>query len=139
VKTPTILVVEDNELTMELVADLLEAAGLRVEKAKVAEKGIALVLEHRPDLVLMDLALPGLDGLEATRRLKSDPATASIPVVALTAQVMSADVERARAAGCEGFLAKPIDTRGFVPAIRRLLKERGKRRPAARPLRRHRA
>ena len=116
-KSQTILVVEDSAMTVELVAGLLVVAGYQVLKAETAERGISSAIDHQPDLILMDLALPGLDGLEATRRLKQDPRTVRIPVVALTAQVMQGDEARARAAGCSGFIAKPIDTRTFAKTV----------------------
>jgi CheY-like chemotaxis protein len=133
VSPATVLVVEDSALTLELVADLLEAAGYRVLRAESAERGIAAALEHRAALVLMDVALPGLDGLAATERLKRDPRTASIPVVALSAQVMREDRERARAAGCTGFIPKPIDTRSFARTVAAFLGVDGAARPAERP------
>jgi CheY-like chemotaxis protein len=113
----TVLIVEDDAMTMELVADLLGAAGFQVLKAQTAEGGIAAAIEHPPDLILMDIALPGLDGIAATRRLKQDPRTARIPVVALTAQVMRGDDERVRAAGCSGVIPKPIDSRTFAGTV----------------------
>ena len=130
-KSQTILVVEDSAMTMELVADLLEAAGFQVLKAETAERGISSAIDHQPDLILMDLAFPGLDGLDATRRLKLDPRTVRIPVVALTAQVMGGDEARARAAGCSGFIGKPIDTRSFAKTVAEFLHEAGG--PAATP------
>ena len=113
----TILVVEDNPLNMELVIDLLEYEGFRALQAANAEVALPLARQEKPDLVLMDIALPGMDGLEATRRLREDPATREIPVVALTASAMKVDEQRVLQAGCLGVIYKPIDTRGFVRLV----------------------
>ena len=112
-----ILIVEDNAMNMELAVDLLEAAGYIVSKAGEAEAGIELARSSRPDLILMDISLPGMDGLAAAQTLKTDAATRSIPVVALTAHAMKGDEEKALAAGCSGYLTKPIDTRTFVKTV----------------------
>lgn len=119
--TKKILVVEDNALNLELVTDLLEVSGFQVVSAGNGEDAVSLALLHQPDLVLMDLSLPGIDGLEATRRLKSEPQTDSIPVVAVTAHSMKGDRQRVEAAGCCGYLSKPIDTRSFVQVIKGFL------------------
>lgn len=103
-----ILVVEDHPQNLELVTDLLESAGYRVLTATTAEEGLVLASAHGPDLILMDIRLPGLDGLKATQILKEDPATRAIPVIALTAYAMPEDRQRIRAAGCEGYLTKPL-------------------------------
>ncbi|MFQ5988475.1 MAG: response regulator [Candidatus Methylomirabilales bacterium] len=103
-----ILVVEDHPQNLELVTDLLESAGYRVLTAPTAEEGLELTRAHRPDLILMDVRLPGLDGLQATKMLKDDPATQTIPVIALTAYAMPEDRERIRDAGCDGYLTKPL-------------------------------
>jgi CheY-like chemotaxis protein len=116
-----ILIVEDNAMNMELAVDLLQAAGYVVLSATEAEQGIEVARATKPDLILMDISLPGMDGLVATQRLKSDPATREIPVVALTAHAMKGDEEKALAAGCAGYLTKPIDTRTFGQAIGRFL------------------
>jgi len=112
-----ILVVEDNPVNMELVTDLLEVAGYVVIQAETAEAGLVMAKQDAPDLVLMDIRLPGMDGLAATRLLKADEATAQIPVVALTAQAMKGDEEAALAAGCQGYITKPIDTRAFRHSV----------------------
>jgi CheY-like chemotaxis protein len=104
----TLLVVEDIELNRDLIAQLLDDA-YRLLFAADGEAALARAAEHRPDLILMDLSLPRMDGWEATRRLKADPALAPIPVIALTAHAMRGDEERARACGCDGFLTKPIE------------------------------
>src|SRR5690606_24846489 len=102
-----VLVVEDNPANMTLVTTILRRFGYEVLQAGDAPEGLAQAREEHPDLVLMDMQLPGMDGLEATRRLKADPETRDIPVVALTAQAMKGDEERIREAGCDGYLAKP--------------------------------
>ena len=112
-----ILVVEDNDLNLELTTDLLEAAGYTVCHARNAQDGIQSAKTHHPPLILMDLSLPGMDGLEATRILKRDPDTLQIPIIALTAHAMRGDEEKARAAGCSGYITKPIDTRKFAETI----------------------
>jgi CheY-like chemotaxis protein len=112
-----ILVVEDSPDIRELVRVLLESAGHEVMTASDGQEGVALVREHRPSLVLMDLSLPVLSGWEATREIKADPATASIPVIAVTAHAMQGDRERALAAGCDGFVAKPIDEETFASVV----------------------
>jgi len=117
----TILAIEDDPLIMDLIAILLEREGHSVVRATTAEEGIAAAGRSPPDLILMDVALPGIDGLEATRILKADPATRMIPVVALTAQTMKEDVERATRAGCDAFIMKPLSTRAFLQQVSRLL------------------
>lgn len=112
-----ILVIEDNCVNRELVTDVLEASRFRVTQAQTAEEGIRLARELLPDLILMDISLPGMDGLAATRILKADPATAHLPVIALTAHVMRGDEAIALEAGCDGYLSKPIDTRKLPATI----------------------
>ena len=116
-----ILVIEDNSMNMELTCDLLELAGFAVVKAVTAEEGLPLAVSAHPDLILMDIALPGMDGLEATRRLKGSEVTRGIPILALTASAMRSDEERAFAAGCGGIIRKPIDTRTFAREIANFL------------------
>ncbi len=116
-----ILIVEDNPLNMELAVDILEAAGYSVLRAEDAEKGIALARAENPALILMDVSLPGLDGLSATGILKREPETRDIPVVALTSHAMKGDEEKARAAGCEAYVTKPIDTRALPQVVARLI------------------
>jgi CheY-like chemotaxis protein len=113
VSRATVLVVEDNPLNLKLVRDVLGHAGYRVLEAGDAERGIAMARAERPDLVLMDVQLPGIDGVEALGRLRADEATAGIPVVALTALAMRDDRERFLAAGFDGYLEKPVS----VPAL----------------------
>jgi CheY-like chemotaxis protein len=119
--TRVILVVEDNERNLKLLRDVLEYAGYEVRAAQTAEDGIALAVSKPPDLVLMDLQLPGIDGMEALRRLREDPRTAGIPVVAVTAQAMRQDRERALAAGFDGYVEKPISVRAFLDQVGRFL------------------
>lgn len=115
--TQRILIVEDNPMNMELASDLLEVAGFLVLPATTAEDGLVLARTEHPDLILMDIGLPGMDGLEATRRLKQDPATARIPVVAVSASVMSGDEAKAFVAGCCAYISRPIDTRQFAKTV----------------------
>jgi len=119
--TYVILVVEDNERNLKLVRDVLEYAGYDVRVARTAEDGIILAVSEPPDLVLMDLQLPGIDGTEALRRLRESPRTAGIPVVAVTAQAMKQDRERALAAGFNGYVEKPISVRAFPDQVRGFL------------------
>lgn len=112
-----ILIVEDNPANMKLAVFLLESADHRVISATDAEVGLTLARAERPDLILMDIQLPGIDGLEATVLLKRDRATSSIPVIALTALAMKGDEERIRAAGCDGYVAKPINYKAFLATI----------------------
>ena len=114
----TILVVEDNAANLRLSTFLLESAGHTVVAAASAEVGVALALECRPDLILMDIQLPGMDGLQATALLKRNEATRGIPVIALTALAMKGDEERIRAAGCDGYVAKPLAYKDFLAVIR---------------------
>ena len=112
-----ILIIEDNPVNLELVTDVLEACRFRVTPARTAEEGVRLARELLPDLVLMDISLPGMDGLTATRMLKGDPATCHLPVIALTAHAMRGDEAIALEAGCDGYLSKPIDTRTLPAAV----------------------
>jgi two-component system cell cycle response regulator/two-component system cell cycle response regulator DivK len=120
---PTILIIEDNPLNVELATDLLEAAGFQIRSTSTAEDGIHLARQLLPDLVLMDISLPGMDGLCATKTLKSDPATSQLKVIGLTAHAMKGDEGTALDAGFDGYLTKPIDTRGFVTTIRDFIAE----------------
>jgi CheY-like chemotaxis protein len=112
-----ILVIEDNSYNLELVTDLLEASGFSVAHARTAEEGLRLARQGAPELILMDLSLPGMDGLAATKTLKADPATSHLTVIALTAHAMKGDQDIALKAGCDGYLVKPIDTRTFTTKI----------------------
>jgi len=119
--THVILVVEDNERNLKLLRDVLEYAGYDVRVARTAEDGIAAAVKEPPDLVLMDLQLPGIDGMEALRRLRENPRTADIPVVAVTAQAMKHDRERVLEAGFNGYVEKPISVRAFPDQVRGFL------------------
>ncbi len=112
-----ILLVEDDQAITNLIVILLEREGYEVITSPTAETGIALATARSPDLVLMDIALPGMDGLEATRILKTQEATRVVPVVALTAQARKEDAERAARAGCDGFIPKPLSTKEFLAEI----------------------
>jgi CheY-like chemotaxis protein len=121
----TILVVEDHPSNMFLITTILKRAGYTVLQAERAEQGIELARNARPALILMDVALPGMDGHAATRVLKADPETSRIPVIALTAHAMKGDEERARAAGCDGYVTKPIDSRAVLKAVADLIARAG--------------
>jgi CheY-like chemotaxis protein len=121
----TILVVDDNPINLKLVSDLLAFEGYRVLKAEDGEQAAASVEVEPPDLILLDVDLPGIDGLTLTKRLKSDVRTGYIIIVALTAFAMKADRQRAMAAGCDAYVTKPIDTRGLPGQVAELLQRRG--------------
>jgi two-component system cell cycle response regulator DivK len=114
---PRVLIVEDNPANMTLAVFLLESAGHTVFTAIDAEAGLALARAEQPDLILMDIQLPGMDGLAATVQLKRDDATRRIPVIALTALAMKGDEERIRAAGCDGYIGKPMRYKEFLDTI----------------------
>ena len=116
-----ILIVEDNELNMKLFHDLLEAQGYEVLETREGLQALSLAREHRPDLILMDIQLPEISGLEVTKWLKEDDELASIPVVAVTAFAMKGDEERIREGGCEAYISKPISVGPFLDTIRKLL------------------
>ena len=128
-----ILIIEDNLLNLELATDLLEANGFTVASAPTAEEGLELARELEPDLVLMDFGLPGMDGLSATKNLKTDPATRHLTIVGLTAHAMKGDEELALSAGCDGYLTKPIDTRTFVATVKKFLASANVRRQKTNP------
>jgi two-component system, cell cycle response regulator DivK len=114
----TVLVIEDNAANLRLASVLLQSAGHRVISASDAEGGLALARTQRPDLILMDIQLPGMDGLQATRLLKAEETTRAIPVIALTALAMKGDEERILAAGCDGYIGKPMRYKEFLAAIK---------------------
>jgi len=116
-----ILVVDDSNLNRKLVTTLLHANAFDILQAEDAEHAIVLAINELPDLILMDIQLPGMDGYEATHRLRETPETRNIPIIALTAHAMPADEQRAREAGCNGYISKPINTRNFVPQLRKYL------------------
>jgi two-component system cell cycle response regulator DivK len=120
----TILIVEDNATNMKLSSFLLESADYNVLMATTAEIGVAIARAQHPDLILMDIQLPGMDGLQATALLKADEGTRGIPVLALTALAMKGDEERIRAAGCDGYIAKPLDYKAFLAEVKATLAAR---------------
>ncbi|MFC1836310.1 ATP-binding protein [Thermodesulfobacteriota bacterium] len=120
---PKVLVIEDNAANMKLARNLLEAGGYNALQAWTAEEGLKIAAEQLPALILMDISLPGMDGLTATTKLKQDPVTAHIPVVALTAHAMPGDKERARAAGCDAYLTKPVDPRVLYGTLSEFIEE----------------
>ena len=115
-----ILIVEDNPTNMKLATFLLQSAGHTALPAMDAETGLTIARLEKPDLILLDIQLPGMDGLEAVALLKADEATRAIPVIALTALAMKGDEERIRAAGCDGYIAKPLNYREFLATIAKL-------------------
>jgi CheY-like chemotaxis protein len=116
----TVLVIEDEELNLKLVTLMLTREGFRVIGASSAERGLKLLPQERPDVILMDIRLCGMDGLEATRRIKANPVFASIPVVGVSAYAMEEDLERASQAGCSGYVTKPFSKGQVVEIIRRV-------------------
>ena len=116
-----ILVIEDNELNMKLVRGLLTMGNYTMLEATDAETGIQMAHEHHPDLILMDIQLPGMDGLEATKIISNDGDLKDIPIVALTSYAMQGDEEKAKLEGCAGYITKPIDTRSFLNIISEFL------------------
>jgi two-component system cell cycle response regulator DivK len=119
-----ILVVEDSPVNMALTVAILESAGHVILQADHAAQGIELARREQPDLVLMDIQLPDLDGLAATRRLKADPRTARVPVIALTAFAMKGDEDETRAAGCDGYVTKPIRYKEFLAEVNSVMRRR---------------
>jgi two-component system cell cycle response regulator DivK len=119
----TILIVEDNELNMKLFNDLLEAHGYRTVQTRSGLEAVGLAREHRPDLILMDIQLPEVSGLEVTKWLKEDETLRPIPVIAITAFAMKGDEEKIRQGGCEAYLSKPISIVKFLETIRIYLHE----------------
>jgi two-component system cell cycle response regulator DivK len=120
-----VLLVEDNAANMKLASFLLESAGHQVLPATNAEAGLTIARTEQPDLILMDIQLPGMDGLTAIGLLKADENTRGIPVIALTALAMKGDEERIRAAGCDGYIAKPLAYKEFLATIADFLEGRG--------------
>ena len=117
----TVLIVEDNEKNMKLARDILHAKGYATLEAVNGLDGVQMALQHKPDLVLMDIQLPGINGIEAFARIRADPTTAAIPVVAFTASVTANDRSRIGDAGFDAFLSKPINLKEFVETVRRML------------------
>jgi two-component system, cell cycle response regulator DivK len=114
-----VLIVEDNELNMKLFHDLLDSQGYETLQTREGLQALALAREHRPDLILMDIQLPEISGLEVTKWLKEDEDLAHIPVVAVTAFAMKGDEERIREGGCEAYISKPISVMGFLDTVKR--------------------
>lgn len=124
-----ILIVDDNPTNLKLAGDLLESAGYQAERAVDAEQAMEMIRKRPPALILMDVGLPGMDGLTLTRKLKADEATKGIVIVALTSFAMKGDEQKAYDAGCNGYIAKPIDTRRLPAQVEEMLgkREKGKR------------
>ena len=118
-----LLLVEDNELNRDMLSRRLIRKGFEVVMAEDGQSGVALAATEKPDLILMDLSLPGMDGWEATRKLKADPDTRNIPVIALTAHAMRMDEEKARAAGCDDYATKPVEWARLLEKIQTLLNQ----------------
>ena len=119
-----ILLVEDNDNNRLLVRDVLQASGYRVVEATSAEDGLRMAAEQQPALILMDIQLPGMNGIEALQRLRADPGTRAIPVIAVTASAMTQDRRQIMAAGFDGYQPKPISVKGFLQAVREILPAR---------------
>lgn len=119
----TVMIVEDNELNMKLFRDLIEAYGYNTIQTRSGLNAVDLAREHRPDLILMDIQLPEISGLDVTQQLKADPELQRIPVIAVTAFAMKGDEERIREGGCEAYISKPISVPKFIETIRSFLGE----------------
>ena len=117
----TILIVEDNDLNMKLFNDLLQAHGYNSLQTKDGREALKITRDHHPDLILMDIQLPEVSGLEITKMLKDDPDLRSIPVIAVTAFAMKGDEEKIREGGCEGYIAKPISVANFLQTVAKFL------------------
>lgn len=117
----TVLLVEDNEDNLVVYRTILDHVGYNVLEARDGEEGVSRARQEHPDLILMDISIPKIDGWEATRRLKADQATRDIPIIALTAHALEEDRERAIAAGCDGYLAKPVEPRRVVEEVQRFV------------------
>ena len=116
-----ILIVEDNEKNRKLARDVLQFKGYRTIEAETGEDGVALAIEKKPDLILMDYQLPGIDGIEAFRRIRGDASTAHIPIVAITASAMPEEAKKMKDAGFDGFQTKPINVKEFTQAVATVL------------------
>lgn len=116
-----ILVIEDTDDNRQIIRDLLTTVGYELIEAVDGEEGVAAAAREKPDLILMDIQLPRMDGYEATRRIKADPATAHIPVIAVTSYALSGDEEKTRAAGCDAYIAKPFSPRLLLAKVRELV------------------
>jgi len=118
-----ILIVEDNERNLKLVRDVLQVKGYKTLEAVNGEDGVKLALEHKPDLVLMDIQLPGINGIEALRQIRSNASTSAIPIIAVTASVMQQDRKQITEAGFDAYVGKPINLKEFLDAVRKALGE----------------
>lgn len=118
-----VMIVEDNELNMKLFHDLLEAHGYNILQTKDGMEALRIAREHRPDLILMDIQLPGMNGISALRALRAEPATIAIPVVAITASVMQQNREEIMRAGFDGFIEKPVNLRDLLDTVRQALQK----------------
>jgi two-component system cell cycle response regulator DivK len=118
-----VLIIEDNDKNMKLVRDVLQVKGYETMEAGTAEDGLAMAAGRKPDLVLMDIQLPGMNGIEALGRLRGDPATASIPVIAVTASVMQQDRKHITEAGFDAYVPKPLDLREFLATVKSVLEK----------------
>ena len=116
-----VLIVEDNDKNRKLMRDVLHFKGYRLAEAETGEEGVRLARELRPDLILMDIQLPGINGVTALRQLREDPATATIPAIAVTASAMTQDRQTIMAAGFEGYQSKPLNVKEFLVAVRQML------------------
>lgn len=125
-ETALLLIVEDNIHNLKLARDVLGHVGYATVEARNGEEAVELARTHQPDMILMDIQLPGMDGLEALARLRADPVTADIPAVAFTAFAMKDDRERFLAAGFDGYLSKPVDITDFVATVNRYCRERSR-------------
>ena len=119
----TALIVEDNALNLKLMRDLLEASGIETLQTKDGSRALEMVREHRPDIILMDIQLPDVSGLDVTRQLKADPELRAIPIIAVTALALRGDEERVLEAGCDAYISKPISVANFLQEVRRFLGE----------------
>ena len=120
-KLKTVLLVEDNEDNLVVYRTILEHVGFRVLEARDGEEGVSRAKENLPDLILMDISIPRMDGWQATRILRDDPRTSTIPIIALTAHALASDREKAMEVGCDGYLAKPCEPRAVVAEVQRFL------------------
>ncbi len=116
-----ILVVEDNEINIYLCSRIIKSSGYEVIEARTGEEGVALALKERPDLIIMDIQLPGIDGLETTKRIRESEADGEIPIIALTSFAMAGDRKKALKAGCTGYIEKPINPETFMDEIKKFL------------------
>jgi two-component system, cell cycle response regulator DivK len=122
-RTKTVMIVEDNELNMKLFNDLLDAHGYRTLQTRSGKDALALARQHRPDLILMDIQLPEVSGLDVIRWIKNDQTVCTIPIIAVTAFAMKGDEERIRGGGCEAYISKPISVMSFMDTIRQFIGE----------------